>query len=217
MIEIIISGVVLVVTFALSRAIKQYQRIKAKNKEIEALKKSLKQYTDSYQFEDCDKPVIDSCRDYIAKRFPVGIEREFEKCDTMEKKKQLAITVTQELAKRMGVNTVDDISFDDLGIYSGFAENNPENGKSRIELHEALLVADPQQLVQTICHELRHCMQHQAIANDIWGYSPQRVALWMYTLKSENYVFPDDVTKFEAYKSQSAEYDARMFAGAIIG
>ena len=211
-VTIIIGGVVLLVSAGVAWVIDKYREVKRKNSEIEALRMAITQYSQTYSFEACDEKIIQKCRTYLNNKFSGTIEDEFSRCQSMEDKEQLASEIAQELAECMGVS-LDDVKFDELGLFTrGYAVS--ENDRTTIVLNEAFLVADPRQIVKTICHELRHCLQFQSCKNNIWGFSPQRIAQWLYSW--QHYVECDSIEKYEAYQKQIIEIDALNFAEAVF-
>ncbi len=212
MIVEVIGGTVIVVSAALGIAIKKHKEVKQKNAEIEALRRSLNGYAETYSFEKADEELIKKCQAKIKELFHNGIEKEFNKYQTIEERKAFAQKVVSELAKCMNVK-VDKIKIEDLGPCTrGVAV--PDNGEVTIYLNEVILVADPEQLVKTMCHELKHCVQYQALTNNVWNYSPQRLAQYLYSW--ERYVSCDSIESYEAYVKQIIEIDANKFADRIF-
>lgn len=209
MVEIVAGGIVIVVAAI-------YLKIQEREREIEdyqkVIKKYIKKYINNYPFEECDKSMIESCRLYIATRFSGNFHAEFDSCQSLAEREQLVQTVAQELITRMGLR-VDEVQFVDLGPYTYGKGGMDNTGKNVVRLNEKLILTDPKQLIKTLCHELRHCVQIQSITDNVWGYSDQRVALWL-----ANYGdYPDsDECMFLAYKLQPIELDANAFAEAII-
>ena len=147
-VTLIIGGTALAVSYAVAQLIKKYQEVRRKNQEIAAYGaaldscyRALRQYSDSYMFEDCDQQLITQCRKYLSQKFAGNYESNFALCKTMEEKRALAIEVCRELASRMNVR-LDEVRIGELeGTTLGTACR--ENGKYVICLQEALLVADP--------------------------------------------------------------------------
>lgn len=215
-ITMLIAGVA-VVSASLAVAIKKYKQVKIKNDEIESLRKSLGQYADTYNLEDCDMKLIEKCKSTINRIFPYGIEYEFNKYETLEERKAFALTVVSELANCMEVNVdkiiigVDDKMPNALGA-TGY---NGEDDSLIVYFYEALLFTDTEQLVKTICHELKHCVQHRALKNNIWGYSPQRLAQYLYSMKFYVEGGSSEIC-YEAYENQIVEIDAHDFVEYIF-
>lgn len=207
-----IAGVAIVLTASLAYAVKKYRETQEKNIEIEALRRSLNAYAETYAFENADEELIKRCQSKIKELFNGGIEKEFNKYKTVEEKKAFARKVALELAKCMNVQ-VDNIEFADLGPYTRGAAALGHNPVT-IYLNEVLLVADPEQLVKTMCHELKHCVQYQSLTNNIWGYSPQRIAQFLYSRRE--YVSCDSRECYEAYLKQIIEIDANKFVDRIF-
>lgn len=211
-ITLIIGGIAIVLTVTLAYAVNKYREIQQKNIEIESLRRTLGQYEGTYFFEGVDKEMIDRCRVFLDKRFDGHLREEFAKYTTIEEKKEFAKGIVMELAQCIGVE-VDQIQIEDIGLDTrGCA--NIEKGIVTVYLNEVLLVADPEQLVKTMCHELRHCVQFQSFTNNIWRYSPERVAQWLYSW--DNYVQCESAESYEAYVKQIIETDANKFADAIF-
>lgn len=207
-----IAGVAVVLTASLAYAVKKYRETLEKNKEIDALRRSLNAYAETYAFENADEELIKRCQSKIKELFNGGIEKVFNKYQTVEEKKAFAHKVALELAKCMNVQ-VDNIEIADLGSYTRGAAI-PDRNSVTIYLNEVLLVADPEQLVKTVCHELKHCVQYQSLTNNVWGYSPQRVAQYLYSW--ERYVSCDSKECYEAYLMQIIEIDANKYVDRIF-
>lgn len=205
MLEIVAGSIVIVVAAI-------YLRIQERGEKIEDYQKVIKKYINNYPFEECDKSMIESCRLYIATRFSGNFHAEFDSRQSLTEKKQLVLTVAQELITRMGVK-VDEVQFVDLRPYTYGKGGMDNTGKSVVRLNEKLILTDSKQLIKTLCHELRHCVQIQSITDNVWGYSDQRVALWL--ANYEDYLDSDECM-FLAYKLQPIELDANAFAEAII-
>ncbi len=212
LVTVIIGGTVLALAASLAYAVKIYQEIKRKNVEIEALRSSLNGYVETYSFEKADEELVLQCQAKIKELFHGDIEKEFNKYNTLEAKKAFANRIVTELAQCMNLK-IDKIVIDDLGPFTrGVACH--DNNTVTIYLNEVLLVADPQQLVKTMCHELKHCVQFEALTNDIWGYSPQRIGQYLYSM--EHYVQCEYVESYEGYVSQIVEIDANKFVDEIF-
>lgn len=211
-VTMIIAGVAIALVASLALAVRKYQEVKRKNAEIESLRRSLNGYAETYTFEVSDSELVSRCRKCINNLFNGQIEKEFAKHSTFEQKKAFAHKVAMELAKCMGV-TVDNIRIEDLGSCTRGA-TIPENGMITVCFNEALLVADPVQLVKTMCHEFKHCVQYQSFTNNKWEYSPGRVAQWLYSW--DNYVSCESEENYEAYVNQIIEIDANKFADNVF-
>lgn len=211
-VTMIIAGVAIVLTASLAYAVNKYREIREKNIEIEALRRSLNAYAETYAFENADEELIKRCQSKIKELFNGGIEKEFNRYQTVEEKKAFARKVALELAKCMNVQ-VGNIEIADLGPCTRGAAM-PDRDPVTIYLNEVLLVADPEQLVKTMCHELKHCVQYQSFTNNVWGYSPQRIAQYLYSW--EQYVSCDSRECYEAYFNQIIEIDANKYVDRIF-
>lgn len=214
-----IAGVVLTVSAGVAWGVRKYKEVQKKNQEIAfynaalvSCYRALRQYSDSYMFEECDQVLIRKCQEYLNQRFHGNYAMNFAQRQTLEEKKALAVEVCWGLANEMGLH-LDEIRIEQMDEFSN-GDFIVKGDYCMIRLKEALLIADPDQLVRTICHELRHCMQCQALTNDRWGFSPQRIGTWLYCM--EYYVRADAVYNYEPYLRQSIEVDANNFAEAIV-
>lgn len=219
-----IAGVAIVVSASVAWGINKYQAIKRKNEEIliaaislhvekEALQKSLSTYAETYSLEEPDSELIERFKNKIKDIFRGNIENEFLKRETVEEKRLFAQQVIYELINSIGVK-VDNIEFVHEELKGAFGETGSSNGIVTVRLDEVLLVDDPIQLIKTACHELKHCVQIQTITNNVWGYSPQRVAEYLYSW--QNYVSPTSLECIEAYEKQIIEIDANKFVDAVF-
>ena len=207
-ITIAVGGVVLLVSAGIAVIVDQYKSLRAKNVELEELKNSLGQYSETYAFEKCDLYMIDECRKFIRKEFPIGVEEKFASIGTLEEKQKYASYVSKEVAKIMKVD-FKGISFEEMQFY----ENGRATEKKEIVLNAALVLADPEQLITTIIHELRHCLQIQSISeNDVWGFSDAKKAQWLFSFEK----YQSGTICYAAYREQPVERDAVLFAESIM-
>lgn len=211
-VTIIIAGIAVLLTATLAYAVKKYSEIQQKNMEIEALRRSLNAYVETYTFEKADEVLIKKCQSKINDLFKDGIEKEFAKYQTIDEKKAFAQKIAFELAHCMKVK-VENIEIANLGPFTRGAAK-PDGNPITIYLNEVLLVADPVQLVKTMCHELKHCVQYQALTDNVWEYSPQRVAQFLYSWNT--YVSCDSEESYEAYVKQIIEKDANLYVDRIF-
>lgn len=209
---LLIGGLVVAVSTTVAALIEKYGELQSKNVEAETLRQALVQYASTYDLENCDVEIIDKCRHILVRHFNGRYKETLESLKSMEEKKNFICEVALELSKAMKVD-IGKVEFEELDLNT-FGYANREEGLPYVVLNEYLLIADPRQLVQTLCHELRHCMQYQAINNNVWGYSPQRVAQWLQSLSS--YVPCVSNEAYDAYTLQIIEIDAEKYALTII-
>lgn len=207
-----IAGVAIVLSASLALAVKKYQEVKRKNLEIESLRRSLDAYVETYTFETADEQLIKRCQGKINELFYGDIEKVFLKYKTVEEKKAFAHKIAIELANCMGIR-VDNIHFEYLGPNTR-GKTVTENESVNVYFNEVLLVDDPVQLIKTMCHEFKHCVQFQSFTNNVWCYSPQKVAQWLYSWN--NYVPCIFIENYEAYVKQIIEIDANKFADKVF-
>lgn len=213
LVTLTVLGVVIVISAAVAAVVKEYQARKQAVEIIEQLRKSLGQYCHTYTLEECDNALIEKCRDCILKEFPNGITQKFAKLDTMDARKQLTEDLVANLASCMELDGVE-VEFPPMPADEYGCMKPLDGGIRKVCLNEALLVADPEQIVKTICHELRHAVQLQSFTDNKWGYSNVRVAQWLYSWN--NYISCTSVTNFEAYYNQIIEVDARHFVDELF-
>lgn len=211
-ITLLISGLVITVSVTVAALIKKYEELQSKNVETETLRQALEQYASTYDFENCDIEIIAKSRSILARHFNGRYKETLESFKTMEEKKNFVCEVAIELSKVMKVD-IGKVEFQELDLNT-FGYANRVEGQSYVVLNEYLLIADPYLLIQTLCHELRHCIQYQAISNNVWGYSPQRVAQWLQSLS--NYVPCVFSEAYDAYALQIIEIDAQKYALSIM-
>lgn len=210
-VTIIVGGVALVISAAVAIVVKKYKEIQRLNETLNAFRRSLEVYSETYSLETPDDVLVRKCQATIQELFHGDIEKEFAKRETLEEKKAFAQDVIRELANCMSV-TLDEVVIKNLGEYT-YGTTDSENGKT-IWLNEMLLIADPEKLIRTMCHELKHCVQIQSLTNNTWGYSDVRIAQYLYSLKY--YVQGDTYESYEAYRKQIIEIDANKFADEVF-
>lgn len=193
---------------AVLAAIGIYQCIKKKNKEIEAAIAALETYSQTYAFESCDVDVINRVSNYLRLNFKNDYESVFNSYESLDEKKVFFQKVAMEIAAEMqlDLNSCSITSIDDFT--RGYTNSD---GKS-IVINEVLLIADPKQAVITLCHELRHCMQFQAINDNKWGFSPERLAAWLYSFQR----YSESQDEYVAYVNTIVEVDANKFANKVV-
>lgn len=210
-ITLVVLGITIVATSVIA-AINKYQEVKKKNNLIEKYIDTLKTHAETYSFEQADIKIINSCKVYLKNKFCNGYEQEFMKYTTIEDRKVFTQSIAYELASIMGVK-VDEIIVEDIGDYTRGATVT-EDGVIKIYLNEALMIADPELLVKTICHELKHCVQFQSFTNNIWGYSDAKIASWLYSW--EHYHSSDSPESYLPYYYQIIEIDANKTTDLIF-
>lgn len=194
-------------------SIRQYNKLKEKNKQVESLITALNQYATTYAFEECDKPMISSCQQFLDRFMNGKTYAQMLQGKTTEEQKHITEKLIAELAKRMQVN-IGEIHIQPLAGSTLGAEVVDNSGKIIIHINELLLQADPDHMVFVILHELRHAVQDSAIRNDVWGYSDARKAQWL--VGNQQYVNPENVSEFAAYEGQVLENDANAFAREVL-
>lgn len=209
-------GILLLVTAAVSAAIRHYQNKVAKiNATLGKLATALEQYAKAYQFEECDKPVINAVKHYVKSQRSKGKLSTVINSMELNDRKDYMNKIVREIARIMNIE-LSDINIIDLGPYT-FGQSYIEDGKYKIDLNEVVLIADPDRLLQTVCHELRHLQQMQALCDDKWGFSNHRKAQWMMSFNDYIQSDTDSEMQYAAYVMQSVEIDANKFAIEVTG
>ena len=222
---IVIGGGVILLTGSLVVAVKksiEARKVKeallsyaaAWEHEQSTLNSALEQYARTYSLEESDKEIVNKPRSSLQKEFPRGIEHYYEKLDTIEKRKEATVRVAEKIAKLLKVE-VSDVTFEQLQDGAmGFTKDVDEQ-HCCITLNEALLASNPKGLLETVCHEIRHCLQYNSFTNNVWHYSSQRVAQWLYSWN--NYV-PCQYYQldYNGYRNQIIEVDAVLFTEEVF-
>ena len=116
-------------------------------------------------------------------------------------------TLSDKISELLGLNECPDISYydadkNDCGVYNQATHS--------IELNRSLL-NDPDELIDTIAHELRHAFQHQK------AMAPESALDMLYRVNFNNYISPLPLGDgkflfFADYQDQLVEVEARAFA-----
>lgn len=211
-----ITGLVIIIVggfaWATYEIIKKRRESERQRREIEALIQVAKQYADSYKFENCDEVLIKKCQDLIKNSFGNDINGTYNKFNTYEERMELLNPFITQLAREMQIQNVE-VRFEDLpphccGETSNMIKN--ENGSIVVTVNKMLVMYDPTQLIHTLCHEFRHVIQQQALSNNIWGFSNQRLAQWLYSFNY--YINPISQEYVISYALQIIEIDAECFS-----
>lgn len=204
-------GLVIFVLAATAIAIDHYKtKIKSTNAAMDKLRVALGQYAEAYQFEECDTPVINAVKDYISSLRSGGSLADVMGSMDLDERKVFMQKIVREIANIMDID-LSNINIEYLQA-TVFGQSYMDGENYNIDLNEAILIADPDRLLQTACHELRHLQQMQALKKDKWGFSINRKAQWM--MAFNYYVNAEDNSEIQyiAYVLQSIEVDANKFA-----
>ena len=216
------AAIVVFVSVYTARAIRRYRNGKKwKNEEAEEFLKGLKKQEEelerlqlqkerSYMPETSDLRLIDDCKSLLRQAFPNGIDAKFENLN-IEEREHFMKQFANQIAHVMQVE-VRNIQFCELSeTLNGYYDYlNKE-----IRINEVILLTDPEKVIGTIFHELKHGIQYESVfEEDKWGYSPQLKAQWLNCM-GENYI--NGIGSYLAYAMQAIEVDARMFSRTIMG
>ena len=207
-----IAGVTLAVATTIAGFARLYCKIESKQKEIESLQQSLGIYADSYAFEDCDEQMINECRNRLNKLLAGQTFKQRLDGKNIDEQRTILKQIVNEMADSMKVR-VDNLIIEPKESLILGSEQMNEKGEITLFLNEALLIVDPDKLLFTLLHELRHGVQDTSFRNNKWGFSNQRIALWMCGLR--NYVQPNE-NSYNAYFNQVLEIDANKFADTVL-
>lgn len=207
---IIICGIVIVIAIVIADRIRQYiANVQKEQQKInEAIDKLSNEYIGSYSFSPADEQLIVDTVNCLNTICPHGLQERLNQYNTHEERKVYTEKVIQQLANAMGVKLEGVIVSDEmpdhvLGLF---------HEQGYLSINAVIMEADPERILMTIVHELRHGVQYQSCLKDQdhWGFSNETKATWYYNWN--NYI--DE--PFELYKKQPLEYDANMFANAVI-
>lgn len=229
------AGIIILVPTSLALLVKHYREGLKKEKErTNALLKSLSQVKEAYVLEPADEKLIEECHQLKTEIFPDGVQSRFNQFNSLEEREKFVRDFIGRAASIMHV-TIEEVQFYELAINNpgAYSYNSPQLNISKgIVLNRLYLLEEPNVLIETIFHELKHAVQNEALwESDVWGYSASRKAQWMSAMPKvieykdeikveERYVNPgeysDPYNVFEAYALQVIEIDARIFAENVM-
>ena len=196
------------------------QEIELKDKVINLLKIYSKEITtirrqkmDAYVDEPCDTRMQQACADLLRHEFPQGIVKKFATMKSLEERRAFMADLIHRVANVMGVD-VNEVTFSEgqEGSYGYYRYRDQATGNisKQVWMNNVYLASEPEQVVRTMLHELRHGVQCQALFEaDKWGFSARRKAEWLSNETSY-------VNCTEAYKLQEQELDADVFAERVL-
>lgn len=173
-----------------------------------------------YLPEPPDVELAEKCGEYLAGKFPSGIEVAIQSM-SKEELMELFFQIESDAERLMGVST-DNVDFYEsetpptsayFGYYSR-QDNSLHINRAFILSGDARLVREQ---VSTIFHELKHARQWKAIENcladnNTFGYSEQQIEAWAENLK--NYI--PCVLGDEIYRKQPVEIDSFGFEKRVL-
>ena len=168
---------------------------------------------DAYVDEPCDARMQQACADVLKREFPQGIAERFATMKSLEERQAFMADLTRGVANAMGVD-VNEVTFSEgregeFGLYR-YKDQETGNISKQVWMNAVYLASEPEQVVRTMFHELRHGVQCQALFEaDKWGFSARRKAEWLSNETSY-------VNCTEAYKLQEQELDADVFAERVL-
>ena len=196
------------------------QEIEVKDKVINLLKIYSKEIStvrrqkmDAYVDEPCDARMQQAGADVLKREFPQGIAERFATMKSLEERQAFMADLTRGVANAMGVD-VNEVTFSEgregeFGLYR-YKDQETGNISKQVWMNAVYLASEPEQVVRTMLHELRHGVQCQALFEaDKWGFSARRKAEWLSNETSY-------VNCTEAYKLQEQELDADVFAERVL-
>jgi len=207
---IIIGGVLVAVVIAIAIRIRQYRlEVEQEQQEVmEAVVRLSQEYSEGYSLTDVDEILKNAAVKCLNRECPHGLAERLSQYTTHDERKDSVEKLVYQLADSMGVelegvDISDDMPDNVLGLY---------HEQGYLCINAVVMEADPERVLMTITHELRHGVQYQACLKnrDIWGFSTQTKAIWYYNIT--HYI--DE--PFEIYENQPVEYDANYFANEVI-
>lgn len=206
---IIIGGILVLIAAAIAVRIYQYlANVQQEQQDvIDAIVKLSGEYADSYSFTPADEKLKNDTVQFLKRECPAGLGERLKQYKTHEERKEYVEKFVHQLANTMGVElegvlVEDDMPDYTLGLYQG----------QYVSINAVIMEADPERIMMTIVHELRHGVQYQSCLkdHDYWGFSTETKAIWYYNW--EHYI--DE--PYDIYVHQPLEYDANAFANAVI-
>lgn len=173
-----------------------------------------------YAPEPPDVELAEKCGDYLAGKFPGGIEAATQNM-SKEELLEMFMQIEKDAEQLMG------LEIDTVDFYT--TEEAPQNGycgyyswaDNSLHINRAyILSGDPRfvrEQVSTIFHELKHARQWKAIQNCLnddnsFGYSDSQIEMWATNLN--NYLPP--ALGDEIYRKQPVERDTFGFEKAVM-
>ena len=206
----IICGIAVAIAAAIAERIYRYLTNvgPGEDERTQVIEKLSEEYIQSYTFSPADEKLKNDTVDCLKRICPNGLGEKLSQFDTHEARKEYAEKVVYQLAEAMGVE-LEGVCIEDempdytLGLF---------HDQGYITINAVIMEADPERILMTIVHELRHGVQYQACIkdNDRWGFSTEVKGIWYFNW--QNYI--DE--PFDLYQKQPLEYDANMFANAVI-
>lgn len=207
--ELIIGGVAIAIALVIAARIIHYKEVVEEQQErINIIvQKMSEEFANSYHFVECDRKMINDTVKMLLSECPEGIQERLLSFGSHEMRKEYVEDLVRHIADVMGVELegveiTDDMPDCTLGLYQ----------QGYITINEVHIEADPERLLHTIIHELRHGVQFQACqeGKDQWGFSTETKAYWY-----KNFVLYVD-EPYELYVNQPLERDANTIAEEII-
>lgn len=183
-----------------------------KNAEILALTQALERYASQVDLEEVDRPIVATVRDVLDRTCSPSVEERVEGMG-LEERRQFFDALLREVAREMQLD-LKSVTFGDIDSgQTGLCHN--DGFDIHVIISEAIIMADPKQAVEVICHELRHAQQFASFTDDKWGFSDRRKAQWLaeYAANASASSSGED-WQYRVYISQSIELDAYKFAHA---
>lgn len=173
-----------------------------------------------YAPEPPDVELAEKCGNYLAEKFPSGIEAAVQSMSN-EELMGLFLQIENDAEQLMGVS-IDNVDFYEsetppTSTYFGYY-NRQDNS---LHINRAFILSGDPRLVReqvsTIFHELKHARQWKAIENcladdNTFGYSEQQIMVWAENFK--NYI--PCALGDEIYRKQPVERDSFGFERRVM-
>lgn len=210
MVTIILCGIAVLVVAAIAEAIYEYiSNAQEEQREIEAAIDQLSnEFISSYAFTPADDKLKTDIVNFLKQECPKGLGEQLKQFNSHEERKEYVAQLTNQVADIMGVElegviVSDDMEPNTLGLF---------HEQGYLAINAVVMEADPERIMMTMVHELRHGVQYQSClqGKDHWGFSTETKATWYYNW---NHYINEP---FDLYQKQPLEYDANTFANAVI-
>lgn len=170
------------------------------------------------EISDTDKEKIESTKLLINECFGDDVVNCIREASNKERI-NLMVYFAESLAREYGLDIDVDVTVRDI---NNFGSYNWE--KKRAEFNISLLMEEGEnerfdwivrETIDTIVHELRHAVQHQAIQDkEFWDVDEDRRNSWANNMAPGNYIRPG--VDLKGYSSQPIEKDAFTFAVMVM-
>lgn len=170
------------------------------------------------ELSDTDREKIEETKDLIRQCFGDDVIEKIRRASNKERINLMA-DFADRLAEEYGLDIVVDVTVNNVNNCGSYDWKS-----KKAEFNIALLMIDGgnahfeycvRETIDTIIHELRHAVQHQAIeGKGFWNVDEERKNSWINNMRPGNYISSD--VDLRRYSSQPIEKDAFTFSALVM-